>query len=287
MDVGILEFREDEFARSVAAGLSGLSVEFMRLGHLSHPTPPPYSVIVDRISFCDPFLRGVMRYWSLGGARVINDPFFTTGSDKLSEILWCDRLSIPHPKSILLPRVNTSEDLREMVAEPDWKAIESQLAFPCILKPVDGYAWQDVHRVESPAQLATLYEKLKGTHTLLLQEEISYVDYFRAFCVNRRDVLLVKWIPRPLDMGEYLITDLEAIDDLRGFIVDKTIELNGALGLDFNSVEWCVTKDRRPCLIDAYNDVPDVRKEKLPPSYFDWIVERFCACVREKLASRP
>jgi len=38
-------------------------------------------------------------------------------------------------------------------------------------------------------------------------------------------------------------------------------------------------------VIDSHNDVPDVRREKLPPPCYDWIVERFCACVREKLAS--
>ena len=286
MDVGILEFRDDEFARRVAAGLSGLSVGFLRIGQLTHPAPPPCPVIVDRLSFCDPFLRAVMQYWALGGACVINDPFFTCRADKLTEALWCDRLSIPHPKSMLLPRKNTGEDLREMADEPDWTAVESEIGFPCFLKPVDGYAWQEVHRVESASQLQELYHKLQASHTLLLQEEISYVDYYRAFCVSKRDVLISRWIPRPLDAGEYLIADPLKVQDVGEFIAEKTIELNVALGLEFNSVEWCITKDRQPYLIDAYNDVPDVRKDKIPEPYFDWIVDRFCACVRDKLGGR-
>ena len=48
-------------------------------------------------------------------------------------------------------------------------------------------------------------------------------------------------------------------------IMQKTADLNAALGLDFNAVEWCITKDGTPVIIDSYNDVPDVRREKLPP----------------------
>jgi hypothetical protein len=82
-------------------------------------------------------------------------------------------------------------------------------------------------------------------------------------------------------------TNLEAIADLEGFIAEKTVELNAALGLDFNSVEWCVTADRKALIIDSNNDVPDVRKEKIPPESYDWIVDRFSACVRETLGSGP
>ena len=52
-------------------------------------------MIVDRVSFCDPFLRQLMRYWSLGGAYVLNNPFFTQIFDKLSELLVYD--SAVHP----------------------------------------------------------------------------------------------------------------------------------------------------------------------------------------------
>jgi len=38
-------------------------------------------------------------------------------------------------------------------------------------------------------------------------------------------------------------------------------------------------------VIDSYNDVPDVRPEKLPAPCYEWVLDRFCACVRSKLAS--
>jgi hypothetical protein len=285
MRVGILEFRDNDFALSVAAGLSDLGPEFIRAGALRMPSPSPYRVIIDRVSFCDPFLRELMRCWSLGGAYVLNDPFYTLTSDKLSDLLACDRLSIPRPRTVLLPRHNDAEDVREMVAEPDWEAVAAEVSFPCILKPVDGYAWQDVFRIESLVELQARYLALRSRRTLIVQELVQYIEYYRAFCVGGRDVLVTAWTPRPLDAGEYAEADRASLGDAGAFIETKTAELNGVLGLDFNSVEWCVTKDGLPVVIDSCNDVPDVRKEKLPGSCYDWIVDRFCACVREKFSS--
>ena len=285
MKVGILEFRDNEFIRSVIAGLAGVETEFIRVGQLAHPAPSPFRLVVDRVSFCDPYLRQLMRYWSIGGTYVLNNPFFTLVYDKLSELLFYDRLAIPHPRTVVLPRVNRGEDLREMVAEPDWKAVGEQVGFPCVLKPADGYAWQDVFKVEDAAALRSLYESLKETRTLVVQELVSYVAYFRVFCVASSDALLVKWNPLPFDMGEYSIPAASELRGIQEAIQEKTTALNSALGLDFNAVEWCVTADGIPMVIDSFNDVPDVRREKLPAACFDWVVEKFCARIRHMLDS--
>jgi hypothetical protein len=283
--IGILEFEENDFVRSVVTALPDVPYAYLRAGQLIHPSPPPFRLIVDRVSFCDPFLRHLMRYWSLAGAYVLNDPFFTLVFDKLSESLLYDAHSIMHPRTILLPSRIGTEDVSEMVAEPNWEEIGATVGFPCILKPVDGYAWQDVFEVPDPATLRGLYESLKGRRTLIVQQLVSFVGYYRAFCVNARDVLIVRWTPRPFDHGEYALTTPGELGAAEDYVRQKTIDLNGALGLDFNAVEWCITKDGTPVIIDSYNDVPDVRREKLPPAVYGWVVERFCACVRERLAS--
>jgi hypothetical protein len=257
----------------------------MRVGQLPHPSPSPFRLIVDRVSFCDEFLRHTLRYWSLGGAYVLNDPFFTLVFDKLSEVLLYDALSIDHPRTILLPRVNHTEDLTEMVTAPDWDGIADAVGFPCILKPVDGYAWQDVFRVEDVSTLRSLYESLKVSRTLIVQELIRYENYYRAFCIDRREVMIVRWKPLPFDRGEYAMPGPRELDAFEELISKRTVELNTALCLDFNAVEWCITKEGVPVVIDSYNDVPDVRREKLPPACYDWIVDRFSACVRRKLSS--
>jgi hypothetical protein len=284
-EVGILEFRDNGFMQSIAAGLEGMRTDFIRAGQLSHPIPAPSRLILDRVSFCDPFLRQLVRYWSTAGVYVLNNPFFTLVFDKLSELLFYDRLAIPHPRTILLPRANRTEDMREIVIEPDWGALEEQIGFPCILKPVDGYAWQDVFRVEDPATLRSLYESLKDSRTLIVQQLIRHTDYFRAFCVNHREAFLVRWKPLPFDRGEYSLVDENTLGAAGAFMREKTIALNAAFGLDFNSIEWCISTEGVPTIIDSYNDVPDVRREKLPAACYDWVVSRLCACIREKVGS--
>ncbi len=285
MTLGVLEFRDNAFIRAVVERLRDVPAEYVRLGGVVRPSRPPYRVVIDRVSFCDPFLRAVMRSWSLQGTYVMNDPYFTEVFDKLAEIALYDALHIRHARTVLLPRLNRLEDLREMVAEPDWNAVGSTVGFPCILKPVDGYAWQEVFRVETPAMLRGLYETFRDSRTLLVQELVPYTAYYRAFCVDRREVFVAGWKPAPFDQGEYFIPDPGALRAVVDAVTDQTARLNQALGLDFNSVEWCVGADGVPVVIDSYNDVPDVRPEKLPPTCWDWVVERFSACVRARIAT--
>jgi hypothetical protein len=199
-------------------------------------------------------------------------------------MLLYDAHSIAHPRTILLPSRNGAEDVTEMVTQPNWQMIEEMIGFPCILKPVDGYAWQDVFKVPDCATLRGLYDSLKARRTLIVQQLMMFVGYYRAFCVRARDVLIVRWTPKPFDQGEYAIPGPNELGDAEAHIRQKTIDLNEAYGLDFNAVEWCLTKDGTPVIIDSYNDVPDVRREKLPAAAFSWVVDRFCACVKERLS---
>ena len=261
-------------------------VHFIKASQLEHPSPSLFRVVIDRVSFCDSFLRQVMRYWSVGGTYVLNNPFFTLVVDKLSELHLYDALSIHHARTILIPSGKPAEETAELVSNPDWEAIGERVGFPCIIKPVDGYAWQDVFRAEDPSTLRSLYESLKNRHTLIVQQLVSYSSYFRAFSIGRQDVLLCRWDPLPFDRGVYSLPVPGELDrGLEDFIREKTIALNKGLGLDFNAVEWCITPEGVPMVIDSYNDVPDVRREKLPPECYDWVVDRFCACVREKAVS--
>ena len=283
--VGILEFTDNEFIKSVIAGLSGIPTEFVRVSHSPHPASSPYRLVVDRVSFCDPFLRHLMRYWSIAGTYVLNDPFFTLVHDKLSELLVYDSLAIPHPRTVLLPRVNAAEDMTEMVLPADLARIEALVRFPCVVKPIDGYAWDDVSVVMDPEGLRDLYGRLKEKRTLLVQENVVYRAYYRAFYVDPGEVFIARWDPRPMDRGVYSLPMTGELDGIDTVIRTKTVALNRSLGLDFNAVEWCVRPDGSLMVIDSYNDVPDVRPEKLPRACYDWIVDSFCACIRRKCSS--
>jgi hypothetical protein len=135
-------------------------------------------------------------------------------------------------------------------------------------------------------------EELKQRHASvglgkvwLIQQKINYVHYYRVFCIDKKDVLFIRWIPRPLGMGEYLYSDLKEIEYLKDKLTELTMQLNASLDMDINVVEWCVDEKGQPWVIDAFNEVPDMPKSRMPPDYYGWIVDRFVACVKDKVVS--
>ena len=281
--VGILESRSDCFINEVASRLNDIPVEFMTLTSEKIPIERGYRVVVDRLSFHYPFLREIVKSLALSGTYVINNPFAALSTNKLIEIQVGGRLGISFPKTIALPDQLVADETEELVSQPYLDRVAAELGFPCILKPFDGYAWEDVYVVSSNQELSDLYTSLRTRRILLAQQLISFRDYFRVFCFDKRDVLFVKWIPKPLSMGHYLHCEPGSIGDQEERLTTLTIELNQALDLDVNVVEWCVDAEGRWWMIDAFNEVPEVIPEALPADYYAWIVDRFVACIKDKL----
>src|SRR4030042_371573 len=92
-------------------------------------------------------------------------------------------------------------------------------------------------------------------------------------------------IPKPLSMGKYLYSDLNPIENMKDTLTKLTIDLNTCLDLDVNAVEWCIDEEGHPWLIDAFNEVPEIKKEALPEEYYNWIVQKFVECIEDKLDS--
>jgi hypothetical protein len=283
MLVGILESRNDRFMNDVVSRLNGVSVEFVSLAAERAPFECRYRVLVDRLSFCHPFLKEVVKSLALSGTYVINNPFTASATNKILDIELGSRLGLTFPKTIVLPNRTVTEETDGSVTQPDLRRVAEELGFPCILKPFDGYAWEDVYVVRAAEELQNLYLSLSSRHVLLAQQLIKFESYFRVFCFDKRDVLFIKWIPKPLAMGQYLYCDPSSIGDIKEKLTTLTIQLNQALDLDVNVVEWCVDEQGQWWVIDAYNEVPEVIPEVLPPEYYSWIVDRFAACIRDKL----
>lgn len=281
--VGILESKNDRFMNDLVARLSDIPVEFMTLARERLPIRREYRVVVDRLSFCYPFLREVVKGLALNGTYVINNPFAALSTNKLMEIQVGSKLGINFPKTIILPDKLAAGEAEDVVSNPHLENVAAELGLPCILKPFDGYAWEDVYVVNSVKELNDVYGSLCTRRVLLAQQLIRYRDYFRVFCFDKQDVLFVKWIPKPLSMGRYLRCEPGGIGEQKQTLTAQTIELNRALDLDVNVVEWCVDAEGRWWMIDAFNEVPELIPEALPAEYYAWIVDRFAACVRDKL----
>ena len=80
-----------------------------------------------------------------------------------------------------------------------------------------------------------------------------------------------------------MLPESKTLEKIKGRLVEMTARINTCLDLDINVLEWCLDTDGRPWLIDAFNDVPDIQKDKLPPECYWWIVDKLAAYVQEKV----
>ena len=211
-------------------------MRIISLREVSIPTNLDYSVVVDRMSYNHPFLLEAVKSLSLGGAYVINNPFSFTATNKIVDTGICSELGIPHPKTIVLPLINEEWDVGNSVREPDLEQVGKGIGFPCVLKPHNGFAWENVYFVNSMNELRNLYDSLKSEHVLLVQEKIEHKDYYRAFCVGKGEVLFVKYNPKPGCRGEYIWSDLKPIEGIVDKLSKWTTKLNSILDLDFNAL---------------------------------------------------
>lgn len=283
--IGILELKDDPFIIDVVSKLADLPVEFLSFSEQPAPIAGNYGVIVDRLSFRFPFLKELVKSMSLMGTYVINNPFAASASNKLVDELVFQLLGIPSPKSIVLPGPEIKEELGTLVAEPSWDRIAEDIGLPCVFKPVDGYGWDDVYMPNTLEELKGLYAAHAAGKVWLVQRKINYKHYYRVFCIDQKDVLFVRWIPKPLGMGEYLYTDLGELINIKDKLAEQTMRMNSCLDMDINVVEWCIDEQGQPWVIDAFNEVPDMPKSRMPLDYYWWIVDRFVACIKDKLTS--
>lgn len=279
---GILELRDNDFIKDVVSRLGDMKTEFISLREVGTPSGLTFDVIVDRMSNNHPFLREIVKRLSLEGAYVINNPFSSEVTNKIVDTSLCGSLGIPAPKTMVLPYIDDSLELGDAVKEPDLERVGKEIGFPCVLKPYNGFAWDDVYFVSNMSELANMYSSMSSRHVLLVQEKIEHSDYYRVFCAGRKELLFIKHKPKPRCMGEYIQSDLKAIEGLSEKLSRWTTKLNSTLDLDFNALEWAIDLDGNPFLIDAFNEIPEVPKYALPPDYYEWIVDRFSAMVREK-----
>ncbi len=283
MSVGILESVNDPFIGDLISQLSYIEIEFISLSTGQIPLERQYSVVVDRLSFCYPFFRDMMKDLSLSGAYVINNPFTVSATNKLIDVTLAKQLGLKFPKTVALPPVTAWKEFDDAIAQPDVSVMVEGIGLPCILKPIDGYGWQNVHIINSIEEFNTCYSSLSDHLNLIAQQYIEYQDYYRVFCFDKKDVLFIKWIPRPNDMGSYISCEQDTLMGNKDRLTDLTINFNKAADLDVNVIEWCLDYQGNWWVIDAFNAFPDIAPEVIPAECYSWILDKFAICIRDKL----
>jgi hypothetical protein len=294
--VGLLVGRErsfpDALIAAVAARGAGVEAMYAEVEATRFDRPPPYDVLIDRISHEVTCYQPVLKLAGLSGARVINNPFWRIADDKFFNTALAARLGVAVPRTVVLPSKSYGDDvssgtLRNLHYPLDWEAIVAELGFPMYLKPHWGGGWRDVHCVRSVEELFAAYDQT-GRLTMILQQGIEWTQYVRCIVIGQENVLPALWDPRRPHFERYTMA-AESMPPLapevEARIVADARTLCRALGYDMNTVEFGV-KDGVPYAIDFMNSAPDFDISSLGEQSFAWVVEQMAGLVC-RLATTP
>lgn len=259
-----------------AEGIDHLSAEFVKIDKVIQAQPTDYAVIIDRISQDVPFYRGFLKNAAICGTAVINNPFWWSADEKFFNNALAVKLGVPVPKTVLLPsnkspQDTTPESFRNLEFPLDWESIFDYIKFPAYFKPFSGGGWKSVYKVESPEDFFEKYEET-GELVMMLQEEILFDQYFRCYCIDRRDIRIMPYEPRNPHHLRYIKEDVHTDPNLLSTVHDYVLKLNEGLGYDLNTVEFAV-RDGIPYAIDFCNPAPDADVNSVGQDNFDWVVE--------------
>lgn len=294
--IGILFGRENTFPQAFVDRVNekkekGIIAEFVSVDKIMQGMESDYAVIIDRISQDVPFYRAALKTMAATGTAVINNPFWWTADDKFINNTIALQCGVAVPKTVILPSKDHPEDTSEQsfrnLAYPlDWDYIFNYVGFPAYFKPFAGGGWKNVYRVESPEELFKAYDET-GRLVMMLQEEIVFTDYFRCYCLDRKDVHIMQYDPRQPHEHRYVKNPMPVEKKLLKSLHNAVIALNEALGYDFNTVELAV-RDGVPYAIDFCNPAPDADVHSVGEENFEWIVEHAAKmAIRRAKAQKP
>jgi hypothetical protein len=298
--VGILVGREKTFPEALIRNINerghgAVRAEYLVLGGVRHDDPPPYDLVIDRISHEVPFYRATLKRFALEGTIIVNNPFWWSADDKFFNYSLATKLGVAVPKTVLLPQKDyipgiVSESLRNLEFPLDWQAIVDYVGFPAFLKPFDGGGWKNVSKVNSIEELIHEYDQT-GTLCMTLQAAVDFDQFVRCYCIGQEDVMIMPYDPRkPYLSGEQYVYDPNYLSpELAGRVNHDVRTLCSALGYDINTVEFAI-KDGIPYAIDFMNPAPDAELASVGEFYHNWVTEAVTKLVFKRLsepAERP
>jgi len=279
--IGVLYGMEESFPPALvdrinAMDVKGVSAGHLRAGGVRMAVPSGYEVIVDRISHDIPFYRSYLKNAVLGGAKVINNPFWWSADDKFFNYALATKLGVAVPPTVLLPHKEnpegtTDRSMRNLEDPLDWDGIFTHVGFPAFLKPHDGGGWKNVYKVDSPEEFFKAYDE-SGDLCMTLQGGVKFQEYFRCYVIDRQHVHVMRYDPGAPHHLRYVPGNPPAAPELQRRMVNDALSLCNALGYDLNTVEFAV-EDGVPYAIDFMNPAPDAGLESVGPENFRWVVE--------------
>ena len=279
--IGILFGQEDTFPQAFVERVNsknedGIVAELAKVNKVQQGEPTECAVLIDRISQDVPFYRGYLKNAALSGTAVINNPFWWSADEKFFNNALSVKLGIPVPKTVLLPSNQHPPDtnersFRNLEYPLDWEGIFNYIGFPAFFKPFAGDGWKNVYKLENREEFFKAYNET-GQLVMILQEAIEFQDYFRCYCIDRKDIRIMQYDPKQPHHLRYVQNPLPVEAKLLKTIKKYLLELNKGLGYDFNTVEFAI-RDGIPIAIDFCNPAPDADLKSVGEENFEWVVE--------------
>jgi hypothetical protein len=279
--IGILFGQETTFPPAFVERVNsknekGITAEYVKIDKVVQGEANGYDVIIDRISQDVPFYRAMLKNAAMTGTAVINNPFWWSADDKFFNNALMTKLDVTVPKTVLLPSNQhpdgtNANSFRNLDYPLNWDAMFSYVGFPAFFKPFAGGGWKNVYRLESPDDFFKAYNET-GQLVMMLQEEINFTEYFRCYCLDRKDVHVMRYDPKQPHHLRYVQKPKPIEKSMMEKILEAVLTINDALGYDFNTVELAI-RDGVPYAIDFCNPAPDADKVSVGEENFEWIVE--------------
>jgi hypothetical protein len=293
--IGILFGMENTFPGALVERINGMEVpgvtaEFVQTGAAPMAEPCGYDVVIDRISHDIPFYRAWLKNAALGGARIINNPFWWSADDKFFNYALATKLGVAVPPTILVPHKEhptgtTDRSMRNLHYPLDWEGIFRRVGFPAFLKPFDGGGWRDVHKVDNPEEFFKAYDTTRDL-CMTLQRGVNFNEYFRCYVVGQEKVHIMPYDPRS-PFHERYVRNPPAYDPaLLDRVERDALTLCRALGYDLNTVEFAC-EDGVPYAIDFMNPAPDADLRSVGKANFEWIVNAVAELAVRKATEPP
>ncbi|MHA4846610.1 ATP-grasp domain-containing protein [Flavitalea antarctica] len=287
--IGVLFGKERSFPMALierinGRGIEGIVAEPVRIDKVIQGADDEYAVIFDRISQDVPFYRAYLKNAAISGTAVINNPFWWSADEKFFNNALAVKIGVPVPKTVILPSyelpTDTSEQSFSNLAYPmDWEAIFNYVGFPAYMKPFAGGGWKNVYRLDS---IDDFFQKHRETGQLvmMLQEEILFDEYYRCYCIGRKEVRIMPYEPRNPHHLRYS-SDFTPTPERLKQMEEIVLRINEYLGYDFNTVELAI-RDGIPYAIDFCNPAPDADLASVGEDNFAWVVETAANFAIEK-----
>lgn len=294
--VGLLVGRERSFPDALIAEVArrgaDVAASYAEIDATRIDEPPPYDVLVDRISHEVTCYQPILKLAALNGTRVVNNPFWRIADDKFFNTALAARLGVAVPRTVVLPSKSYGPDVSEgtlgnLKYPIEWAKIAEHLGFPMFLKPHWGGGFRDVYRVTSIEEMLAAYDAT-GRLTMIAQQGIAWTQYVRCIVIGRTNVLPALWDPRQSHFDRYTRAS-ESMPPLSPELSERVVRdartLCEALGYEMNTVEFGIS-DGVPYAIDFMNSAPDFDITSLGQDHFAWTVDKMADLVIH-LAKQP